>query len=464
VNIAAYLVAALTALLAGRGAAHPFLDGDLFWQRELGASIVAHHALPTTLGPSVFTVPNAAWVPQEWLFGLAVFAATNAHALWALVVAAAAALAFAVLVGTARATGAGSAARTIVAALAVIGVSGSFGARAQVFAWPCLAALLYTLDLDGWRILWTFPVVVLWSNLHASSLLAVPIVWLDAATCIALRGTGAAESRQRVVLALAIPFATLLTPLGLKVPLLAIAWMESPARQFITEWQPITRAPFDASFLLAALPLALLIAMSARSLVRERARDLAVCALFAVMMCSSVRNMPLFLIAAVAPASVALEALLVRLNLFRWLESDRMPNSPWTIALVAPIVAIGFLVGIHSTTARAVYEPPYAAMNALSATAGRHRLFCAEFEDCSLAAGTSTTVFMDGRTDAYPITIWRDYETIGNAGDGWRALLDTWQVDAVTVRPADRLYDALAAQPDWRIAYAGASGRLYLRR
>lgn len=66
-----FVVAALfCAYLVGNRMAHPFIDGDLFWQRQLGEFVLQNHAIPTMLGSDVFSVPGAPWTPHEWLLGV----------------------------------------------------------------------------------------------------------------------------------------------------------------------------------------------------------------------------------------------------------------------------------------------------------------------------------------------------------------------------------------------------------
>ncbi|MGH7729604.1 MAG: hypothetical protein ACREM2_12560, partial [Vulcanimicrobiaceae bacterium] len=40
-------------------------DGDLFWQRRLGATILRTGHIPRALGPQAFAAPGAPWTPQE---------------------------------------------------------------------------------------------------------------------------------------------------------------------------------------------------------------------------------------------------------------------------------------------------------------------------------------------------------------------------------------------------------------
>ena len=63
-------VAIVVRRICGQAINSPYVDGDLFWQKHLGAYVLAHHALPTALGHETFSAPGAPWIPQEWLLGI----------------------------------------------------------------------------------------------------------------------------------------------------------------------------------------------------------------------------------------------------------------------------------------------------------------------------------------------------------------------------------------------------------
>jgi hypothetical protein len=57
-------------------------NGDLYWQRRVGETILHTHCLPMMLGAETFTAAGASWVLQEWLFDLAL-AASREHQMFA---------------------------------------------------------------------------------------------------------------------------------------------------------------------------------------------------------------------------------------------------------------------------------------------------------------------------------------------------------------------------------------------
>ena len=60
----------------------PPADGDLLWQRWLGARILREHAIPRALGPETFAANGAPWTPHEWLFSTALAFGAEHGAPW----------------------------------------------------------------------------------------------------------------------------------------------------------------------------------------------------------------------------------------------------------------------------------------------------------------------------------------------------------------------------------------------
>ncbi|HXW77028.1 MAG TPA: hypothetical protein VEJ20_06420, partial [Candidatus Eremiobacteraceae bacterium] len=187
------IVALFCAYLTGNRMAYPYIDGDLFWQRQLGEYVLAHHAIPTVLGSDTFTAAGAPWTAQEWLLGTIVALAYDAHAFWAVSLLAGLALFITLTVTALRAKRAGGSLYATLAVMLFAGIclESQFAVRAQVLAWPLLALLLLALDSEGTVALAAIPVTILWANLHASAMIAIPIVWLDAAAYLFKRASDA---------------------------------------------------------------------------------------------------------------------------------------------------------------------------------------------------------------------------------------------------------------------------------
>jgi hypothetical protein len=463
-GLAGLAILIVVAAFTGRTLHGPYGDGDLFWQKHLGEYVVAHHSLPSTLDAATFTAPGAAWVPQEWLLGIAAYLTIPHGLLWVLVAIAAAAFAAALLATAwrARRFGASPVAVAIVIVLLAIDAGASFGIRAQVFAWPFFALLLLVLDSAGPAIFWAFAVVAAWSNVHASAMLAIPIVWIDAA--VAWLRAPASQRLARVALAIVIPAATLLTPLGVALPAFALAMMRSPIRQWIDEWQPLI-GPHHAFFWVGGAPMVLLVALQLPALWRERPRDVLWSALLLILTIGAVRNAALLGIAIAPLAARAIDLLLASRP---WWPVDPLRDRNLRrLTIGASIFAAALvLVSQARSSAAPPWSPPVSTFELLSARDDAPRVFCYDFTICSVARDyPNLRVFMDGRVDAYPLAVWNDFNVVRAAKSGWQTTLDAWRVDAVIAKANSSLDDALTRQPGWiALPQANRCCRAYVRR
>jgi hypothetical protein len=448
-GLAYLIVTIVSAAFTGRVVARPFVDGDLFWQKHLGAYVLAHHALPRVLGTQTFTAPGASWTPQEWLLGVAAQLAFSHRVGWVLAVAAGITLAATMLLCAYRALRFGGSGLAIAVTMALLAVDleGSFGIRAQVFAWLPMAALLAVLDLNGAWIFLTLPIVALWANIHGSVVLALPLVWIDAAVAVARR-LGGGEAWRRVVVALLVPFATLATPLGIALPIFAWHLFQSPIRHAIYEWQPLAwRHDF---FWGGGAPMLLLVLSCIRTLWRERARDLLWAAVLLILTIQASRNAALLGIVLTPLAARAIETIMGR---FSWWPLLLLRSrGARALALVATVVAsaLVFVVSVRQPPRSDAWLPPVATFNRLAELPGDRRIFCFDFSVCSLALDyPNLFVFMDGRVDAYPLWLWSDFDTIRFASRGWDARLRRYRIDTVVAGKDDPLDRALRARRDW---------------
>ena len=461
----AYVIVAIAcAAFAGKAVNGPYVDGDLFWQKHLGAYVLAHHRLPAALGNETFSAPGAPWIPQEWLLGVVTAVAVDHRALWVLAIAAAAALAAALCISIARAQriGVTSLSAVTCSILTAVDAQGSFGIRAQVFAWPLFTLLLLLLDLTGAAIFWVVPLVALWANVHASAMIAIPIVWLDMLATFYKRGWGSPETLRRVLLSAIVPFATLATPLGVKLPLYALALVNSPIRHYIEDWQPVKLA--QTFFWWGAVPMLIAVVLCARSVARERPRDAALIVIFTTMTMLSVRNAALLGFVLMPVAAFALDLLLRRVAF--WKRDLLRSPGPRRLALGggAVVAALAFVVAAQGKGGAKPWRPALDAFAKLSARGGEQRLFCYDFAVCSPALDfPNLRIYMDGRADPYPLSVWDGFNTLRYAKTGWQSVTAAYRINAFYVKRDDKLDKALAAIGAWHtIAIAETCCRLYL--
>jgi hypothetical protein len=417
----------------------PPSDGDLGWQRWLGARILAG-GLPHALGAESFAAAGAPWVPQEWLFCMLLSAAAGHGLGWlfALGVGACAALALGCVAARCARHNAHPAATAFVLVLVYLAMSQSFGVRVQVVGWAMLAAFLLALELPGrWR--WTaVAVAATWANWHASAVLA-PLLGIAAAGGSLAQGDRRAAARD-ALLALCSALAICATPLGTRLPLYAVELAQSPIRHWIREWRPTAFA--DPAFMFGALPL---IALAAFAVPRASRRTVALAAPFVYLAFVALRNVPLAGIACAPLAAVALSALLPSLASFR-------PIRDRGVAIAA--IAAAFLTVVTATAigARGVSDDrPLAAIAQLARLPGPHRLLCEDFAWCGPAVDSGRiSVFVDGRADPYPAWVWAQYDALIHTRAGWRAIARRYGVDAMLVR-RDGGLDRAARHAGWHI-------------
>jgi hypothetical protein len=459
------------ALFAGRffvtAIWYPPGDGDLGWQRWLGGEILRTRAIPRSLGHETFTAPGAAWLPQEWMFGIVATQARGGVAL-SLFAAFAAACALAALALVAARTlrrGASPVAAAMCVACAGVGLVESFGVRVQVVAWPILALFLLVLDEEGPWMWAAVPIASLWSNVHASAMLA-PALAGAACVGVALEERRWSDRvRRSALLAAACALAICVNPFGSELPRYALTLFSSPIRHYITEWKVTDLG--DASFAFGALPLlfaALAFGVGARE---RRWKDVAVFLTFGYLLASAARNVAIFGLGAAPLVAVGLTRALPRptarpLVPFRRLTALGLP----AFSLVLSVLVAVSLVRSIPVAERTL---PLSALATLERTSQTHRLFCGDFAWCSFVlppggGPPSIATFLDGRADPFPLSVWSDFIAIVRVHPDWRARLGARGVDAVLVARDAPLGQALALAPEWRSAYHDARFRIYLRR
>ncbi len=441
-------------------------DGDLAWQRRLGAQILRHHTIPRNIGADSFTAVGAAWTAQEWLFSTLAASARSGWE-WSLFAggcAAAAVAALALAAYAARRRGASPWAVAVCTAFAGVALFASFGVRVQVIAWLIAVLFLFLLELDGAWSYAALAVALIWSNVHASAILA-PVAaaawalgtWLD-------EGMVTPHVRRASVLAIGSAVAICCNPFGASLPHEALAFFGNSYKQYITEWQATSL--WDQTFAFGALPLlAIIVGLSTGSQPR-RWRDFCLMAPFAFLLLGAARNIALFGIVALPVAACALT------RNFAWFADtpetslDKRARTVERVVLPAFSLVLSAVVAFVLVSTRGPVNDALASrpLAALEATPGEHRLLCADFAWCGLAVGRPhVRVFLDGRADPYPPAVWADYVAIASLHRHWRAALDAHRVDAVIVESGAPLDEALALTHAWHARYRDRTYRLWVR-
>ncbi len=424
-------------------------NGDLYWQRWLGDYAFTWHHLPTALGNETFTAPGATYVPQEWFVSFLVAIAMR-HNLLVPLAMLMAVIPIGILASIYIRSRKAASPEAIAAVLLLTGIAlvASFGIRAQVLGWGCFATFLLSIERrDRWAYA-AIPIVAIWANVHASVLLAPAYLLLRLVGGAFTYGLRAImKSRDLRILALALP-AMLCTPLGWHLPAYAAMLAVSPIRHYIQEWQPVTLR--DMEFVLGGLPLALLIGVAAlKTGLRDKRESLPAAALFIAML-MAVRNVPLFAIAAAPLAARGLDSLLPS---FPRIGSKIAEMERFALVSIGAAVAASTLL-LARVQGEEPPRTPFTAIASLGVNGARSRLFCENFNACSAALDyPKLRVFMDGRADPYPLSVWQSYISVIRLEPSWKSTLNEYGVDSVLASRGDRFAVALSREPDWKRSY-----------
>lgn len=459
------IVASFAAFYFSAAIVKPPGDGDLWWQRALGKAVITTHRIPRALGTETFTASGVPWVPQEWLFGSFVFLGTI-HAENALVAILVAGCCITALVLTAlRALRRGAAPSTVAAITAFTGLAffESFGVRAQVVAWPLLAAFLLLLECEGAAAWLTIPLTILWANLHASAMLAVALAVTNAAGhALDERGWTPAV-RRSVLIAFGTLFALCCTPLGWALPPYALTLFGSPIRQYIDEWRVTDIS--DWTFLVAALPLLGAAIAFGIGTPRRTWRDRLLFAAATYLLLTATRNIPIFVLVVAPLVAQSVSRRLAGIASMNWAGgSKRRVDLIFGSALtIASFVMIFTIVHAAEHAPRPKGTLPLRALAATQRLDGMHRIYCADFAWCGFYRDhPNDRVFLDGRADPFPVPIWRDYAAIRTLAPGWQTVLAKRGVDTLLVKRDSALGQAVALLPNWRSVYVDPAYRVYV--
>jgi hypothetical protein len=270
------------------------------WLTLLAGREVVEHGLPkidelTVLGS------GREWTDQQWGAQVVAYGAhaLGGHALLAVLTGALVLTALALAVVGARRLGAGPRAIVLVFFPVILAAPWAWTMRAQVFALPLYAGLVWLLASQARnpdrRVYLAFPILVVWANLHGSVALAALLTMLLGGTeLVRSRGRSGLRSVALVVLP---PLAVLATPYG---PLETARYyqlllVDPPfPRELVTEWRSSDLAGDTVLFYALAAGTAATLVWRRRSLV---AWDVGALALTFAGAVNAIRGIPWFALA-----------------------------------------------------------------------------------------------------------------------------------------------------------------------
>lgn len=442
-------------------------DPGTFWHLRLGRDILRDGDVPRvdTLTASRQGTP---WVDQSWAFDASLALLVD-HGGWPLAIAASALLlawTYGELVRRLLRDGASPPVATLVGMLAAGMGATHFLVRPHLIT---LLLAVVTLDLcrsyhhHGGRSIWAVPpLIALWANLHGG-FLAGPFIVASAGLAHLLSVPRDGPWRRRVggfalilILGLAAPC---LNPydMGLYRHVFHLLY-SAQVTDLIDEYQP---PPFGQSkALVFELVLLGLVAAPAFARHRPSRYDLTILMAWVHPALTSIRNVPLFALAA-APA------------LASWLDGDSATTltvrrdgrpSPWPLlASLATMAAAtgGLLPGGPDPT-----RWPLKALPVLARQPSEDRLFH-ELNWGGLIEWYSPSIhqsYLDDRFELWGRRPILAYLEALEGGAGWDVLRDREGFAMVWVRPGRGLARRLAADPGWTIVHRDPVSVLFRRR
>ena len=458
---------------------------------------------PVSHDPYNYSVPGHAWAVHEWLAEVIMARTYDTCGilglkLWKF---ACTALTIIMLAMAAAETGAAPPLQAAVLVTAAVALMPLMQFRPQLYTYIFLAALMALLARDNYRRrapLWlVVPVFALWANLHGGFVIGVAVLALyativSAEDLIGRRGFRRGTRLFGVTLAGAV--ATLANPYGVYAWSHVLGALNDPlTRKAMVDWQPLivvlaNSHGLHSGVIFFALVVAILVVLALAVIITARGGDLPLIAIAALMGAAAfdvVRNMPLAVIAAVAPLARHLHLIGIKMRAASAPASAIAEPGPAAVtpapAATEPghfnragqiVIVAGALVltlgkgGLLSPRLPAAMNYPVGAIAFMrSHQLGGNLLARFEWGQYAIFHLTpSSRIFVDGRVDlVYPPQVIDQYVDFFAGAPGGARLLDRYPHDYVLMpsgSPADR---TVSARPDWRLIYRDPVAVLFAR-
>jgi hypothetical protein len=448
-------------------AVRPMIDTDTWWHLRTGQWILEHRALPdvdkfslTRSGEPWYYPGWLSEILMVWVYSLGGLAALNL--LFTAVILLAFVLVYLSMDGNPFA----------VAVVLVIAAGASeifWSARPQLFTFLFSAGFYLVLKnfLRGKKnTLWILPLImVLWVNIHpgfAVGFILVLIAFLAQAIDSLARRVSRSESGRRFLwlggTLLACLAAAALNPRGPAV--LAYPFETVSIRflqNFIQEWKAPDFHYWEAQlFLILFILTWTVISFSPKKLELD---DCFFLVFIGYMGFLAWRNTNLLSI--VAPAIILRYGQpLLEKHFPDWNPDHAVSRaqSAVHIGAVTVLAAVMLIFGVSvlspkSLQAAVSRQVPVAAVDYLAARPVKGGLFNSyNFGSYLLWKLPESPVFVDGRTDLYTDEILDQYLTVIRAQEGWRNILERWQIRVVFVEPSTPILQLLKAE-GWTVYY-----------
>jgi hypothetical protein len=350
-------------------------------------------------------------------------------------------------------------------------------ARPQIAGLACFnfVVSILTRRRNSWRDLLSIPLVfALWANLHGSFVIGLALLicgTIGSAIDVrrkSLRPESVVRDRRfrrlAAITALA-GLSTLANPYGAKLYAEIPAVARNPNLQDLVEWQRLNfQTNQGRMFAITAAALCVTYLFARR---RVSAGEILALVLFAAATVWSARLLVWWTPLAAPALAVNCRAIVRRLSREKSPERPASRSWAWT-TLSLTCLGIGFFASPPNSAAfTGERRPlstafsdgtPVAAVDWLSRHPQSGQVFnpC-EWGDYLIWAGPPhLQIFVDSHAHLVPGQVWRDYMTVAYAREGWKRILDQYQVTTIVVDLAERgkLVAELKHDANWHIEYA----------
>ncbi len=476
-------------------------DPDLWGHLRFGQAALASGHVVTNDRYS-YSVANAIWVNHEWLSEIIMALAYNGLGvvglkLWKFACVAVTMMLMALAMAE---TGASSTIQLNLLGMAALAMVPQNQFRPQLFTFLLFAAMIALLARHNYRgraAIWLLvPIMAFWGNLHGGFIVGIATLaiytavvgWQDL-----LAGHGLMRALRLSLIALAGTLSTLISPYGIsawRVVLNSLKHYE--VQPIIADWQPLLHAmvaqwhtdPPTVIFLVSGIAIMVAFAFTfictTRGHTLHRIDDLPLIAIAATMSLAAfaaVRNMPLAVIACMAPLANHTESIVEWRRKHKLalrpeapleaiaLHSDRSRISRWLVISIA--IAIAIFAGLFSS--RLIVDArdyPVGAV-AFMRLHGINGNILDEFgwgEYLIWHLGPQSKVFIDGRYDTvYRGKVIDQFLDFIYARPDALSVLRAYPHDLILIPVKAPVVSILATAPGWTLVYRDRDAVLFAR-
>ena len=478
----AFVLLAIAIADAGRVA-----DTDLWGHVAFGRLFL--RAGPISHDPFNYSVPGHSWAVHEWLAELMMARTYDAGGilglkLWKF---ACTAVTIVMLAMAAAETGAAPALQASVLIAASVALMPMMQFRPQLYTYLFLAALMALLARENYRRhapLWlAVPMIALWVNLHGGFILGVVTLAIyTGVTTIAdiVGGRGFQRAARLLVVTVVSALATLVNPYGFGAWTRVLSALHNPVtRKEMVDWQPLIAVIANSHGLHSGVIFFLLVVgimtlLAIAFVITPHGGDLALVAIATAMGAAAfdvVRNMPLAVIAAVAPLARHLHLIVKKLRRADTPEPatavpDHFNGLGQAVLIAAALILTLGNGGLFLPRIPAAMDYPVGAIAFMRSHQLRGNVL-ARFEWGQYVIfhlAPSSRIFVDGRIDlVYPPKVIDEYLDFFAGQPRGARILDDYPHDYVLMPPGLPADATMMARTDWRPIYRDGVAVLFAR-